>query len=97
MSRPEGWKKKYPDPCTGCKDKARPGSGDLTSAKYCLEQCTEDDEYDQFEDGADAMLGELRKKGVHYGPSDIWRGQHHYWTGTGKSGTWVFIPDDISD
>ena len=52
--RPSGWDKEHPNPCVGCKDKAKPGLGDFTSAKYCLERCTKDDEYDSYEAGADA-------------------------------------------
>ena len=47
-----------------------------------------------FEDGADAMLENLRKHGAHNDASDTLTGQHHYWVPTGKSGYWVFIPDE---
>ena len=74
--RPDGWEKEHPDPCAGCKDKVKPGLGDLTSAKFCLDLCTRDREYSKFEAGADAMLEGLRGDGIPDGKGGSYKLVH---------------------
>ena len=60
--RPEGWAEISPNPCDGCEDDNKYLPGDVRHGTRC-QRCEQEDEYDIFEAGADAMLEGLKKEG----------------------------------
>lgn len=85
MYRPEGWEERYPNPCTDCDNNSKYLPRGVREGSFCV-RCEQDNEYEIFQAGADAMLKGLKGDT----PSKLYETSKL----SAKEGWWVFIPEE---